>query len=409
VSVFRGGFLLVDLATLLVIAAVVHPRSDLGPILGCPPLRWIGLRSYSLYLWHYPIFCVTRPGIDVPLHGWPDLALRLALSFGAAELSFRFVETPIRNGAIGRFLAGIRTTQGSSRNRAARRGALVAMTSVLTVVGLGAGLAIAQGQTPQIPGANIANAHDRGDTASASVFARLAAQSQGHQPQLGGTGGTGGSGAPGATGATGDPGGTGGTGASGGTAAIGGTGGTGVPKPVVTTPKPVGLSHEILAIGDSVMLGAKQSLEYYIPGIFVDAKVSRQFWEATAVLQQYADAHLLPPTIIVHMGTNGAFSDDQFDQMMAVIGSRRVFFINAHEPRSWETEVNVRLAADTQKYPNRLARLLEPAQELVRGRRHPPHGRGRRGLCVPHPPPPRAPALRRAQWWKIQSMSCSAR
>ena len=38
------------------IAAVVHPASDIGPILGCRPLRWIGLRSYSLYLWHYPIF-----------------------------------------------------------------------------------------------------------------------------------------------------------------------------------------------------------------------------------------------------------------------------------------------------------------------------------------------------------------
>src|SRR4029077_20319412 len=61
----NGVFLLVDVATLLVIAAVVHPRSDVGPLLGCPPLRWIGLRSYGLYLWHYPIFCLTRPGLDI--------------------------------------------------------------------------------------------------------------------------------------------------------------------------------------------------------------------------------------------------------------------------------------------------------------------------------------------------------
>ena len=101
---FRGGFLLVDIATLLVIVAVVHPRSDIGPILGCRPLRWIGLRSYGLYLWHYPIFCVTRPGLDVPLHGWSDLALRLVLSFGAADLSYRYVETPFRNGAISSYL-----------------------------------------------------------------------------------------------------------------------------------------------------------------------------------------------------------------------------------------------------------------------------------------------------------------
>ncbi len=340
VSVFRGGFLLVDLATLLVIAAVVHPRSDLGPILGCRPLRWVGVRSYSLYLWHYPIFCVTRPGIDVPLHGWPDLALRLVLSLGAAELSYRYVETPIRGGAIGRYLAGIRTANGANRKRAARRGALVALTSMLTVVGLGASLAIAQGQTPQIPGASSANAQDPGGTANAQTFARLRAHSQ-VRPRL-----------PGGTGGSGRVGGSGGTGAAG-RGGTGGTGGTGATLPATTIPPTSdALSHEILAIGDSVMLGAEQSLQYYIPGIFVDAKVSRQFWQATVVLQQYKNAGLLPPTIIVHMGTNGAFSDTDFDQMMAVIGKRRVFFINAKEPRYWESEVNVRLTADVRKYPN---------------------------------------------------------
>ena len=349
ISVFRGGFLLVDVATLFVIAAVVHPRSDLGPILGCRPLRWVGVRSYSLYLWHYPIFCVTRLGIDVPLHGWRDLALRLVLSFGAAELSYRYVETPIRSGAIGRYLAGIRSARGDSRKRAARRGVLVALTSVLTVVGLGAGLAIAQGQTPQIPGAKTAGAHDRGSKANAETLAELRQHNLGHPGVPGGTGRTGGTGGSGARGASGARGGTGGSGHTGGT---GGTGGTALGTPGVTTPSGSELSHEILAIGDSVMLGAKQSLEYYIPGIFVDAVVSRQFWEATAVLQQYAALHLLPPTVIVHMGTNGAFSDDDFDHMMAVLGKRRVFFINAHEPRSWETEVNVRLAADVRKYPN---------------------------------------------------------
>ena len=340
VSVFRGGFLLVDLATLLVIAAVVHPRSDLGPILGCRPLRWVGVRSYSLYLWHYPIFCVTRPGIDVPLHGWPDLALRLVLSLGAAELSYRYVETPIRGGAIGRYLAGIRTANGANRKRAARRGALVALTSMLTVVGLGASLAIAQGQTPQIPGASSANAQDPGGTANAQTFARLRAHSQ-VRPRL-----------PGGTGGSGRVGGSGGTGAAG-RGGTGGTGGTGATLPATTIPPTSdALSHEILAIGYSVMLGAEQSLQYYIPGIFVDAKVSRQFWQATVVLQQYKNAGLLPPTIIVHMGTNGAFSDTDFDQMMAVIGKRRVFFINAKEPRYWESEVNVRLTADVRKYPN---------------------------------------------------------
>ena len=59
---FRGGFLIVDVATLLVIASVVHPRGDVNKVLGIPVLVWIGLRSYGIYLWHFPIFAVTRHG-----------------------------------------------------------------------------------------------------------------------------------------------------------------------------------------------------------------------------------------------------------------------------------------------------------------------------------------------------------
>ena len=64
------------------------------------------------------------------------------------------------------------------------------------------------------------------------------------------------------------------------------------------------------------MLGADDSLRQAIPGIFVDAVVSRQFWDAITVVQDYKNEGLLPGTIVIHLGTNGAFSDDQFDQIM---------------------------------------------------------------------------------------------
>jgi peptidoglycan/LPS O-acetylase OafA/YrhL len=336
-SVFRGGFLLVDLATLLVIASVVHPRSDGGAVLGILPLRWIGLRSYSLYLWHYPIFCVTRPGLDVPLHGWPLLLLRLVLAFGAADLSYRYVETPIRNGAIGRYLERLRIEHGEHRERMVRRG-LIAVAAISAVVfGLGAGLASAQGEAPRIPGAAAHNEPgDRGTGADQKTIKALRAHNT-----------TTPAGTP-----TSRPSVASGSGATGGT---GGTGGTGT---LPTTPRTNDvLSHEILALGDSVMLGAEQSLQREIPGIFIDAKVSRQFSDATVVLQAYKNEGLLPPTVIVHMGTNGDFRDDQFDQIMAVLGKRQVFFINAREPRPWELTVNQRLAADVRRYPN--AHLLD--------------------------------------------------
>ena len=328
-GVFDGGFLLVDVATVLVIAAVVHPRSDAGPLLGWRPLRWIGLRSYGLYLWHYPIFCVTRPGLDVPIrHGWPLLAFRLLASFGAAELSYRYVETPIRGGAIGRYLARLRTERGVVRRRVERRGIIVVTALAAVVITLGASLAGAQGEQPHIPGFNPrAHAGDKGDVADKSTLEKLRHSTTTTSTTT--------------------------------TRATGATGPTGTSTTTRTVPPPPksNLADEVLALGDSVMLGAQQSLEREIPNMYVDAKVSRQFWDATVVLAEYKKAGLLPPTIVIHMGTNGAFSDAQFDELMRTVGNRQVFFVNRASRERGRPEVNNRLAADVPKYKN--AHLLD--------------------------------------------------
>ena len=73
----------------------------------------------------------------------------------------------------------------------------------------------------------------------------------------------------------------------------------------------------------------------------VDAVVSRQFANAIAALQSYKDQGLLPPIIVVHLGTNGRFGDPEFDTMMATIGpERQAYFLTARVPRSWEADVN---------------------------------------------------------------------
>jgi hypothetical protein len=291
-------------------------------------MRWIGLRSYGIYLWHYPIFCVTRPGLDVPVHGWPLLALRLLLTLGAADLSYRYIETPIRAGAIGRYLARLRTERGVVRRRIERRGIFIVTSLAGLAIILGASLAGAQGEQPHIPGFNPA-AH-KGEVGNAADKRTIEALRKANTTTT--------------------------TRPTGATSTTGATGATGV-KPPVTTPRTSALSNEVLALGDSVMLGAQQSLERQIPNMYVDAKVSRQFWDATVVLNEYEKAGLLPPRIVIHMGTNGKFSAAQFADLMAAAGSRQVFFINAREPRTWEGDVNALLAAEVPKYKN--AHLLD--------------------------------------------------
>jgi peptidoglycan/LPS O-acetylase OafA/YrhL len=98
---YEGGFMLLTAASALLIAALAHPACRIGPLLGSSLLRWIGERSYGIYLWHMPIIALSTP---VGAHG-VDLgraALQVAGTLVVATLSWRYVEQPIRHGALGR-------------------------------------------------------------------------------------------------------------------------------------------------------------------------------------------------------------------------------------------------------------------------------------------------------------------
>ena len=102
---YRGGFLVVGLVFVALVAAATHPASPLGPWLDVAPLRWVGERSYGIYLWHWPVFLVTRPGVDVPWSGPLVDVARVGLVLGIAEISYRYVETTVRRGDLGAWFA----------------------------------------------------------------------------------------------------------------------------------------------------------------------------------------------------------------------------------------------------------------------------------------------------------------
>ncbi|MFN8483700.1 MAG: acyltransferase family protein [Anaerolineae bacterium] len=146
---YHGGFLLVGLITAIAIAAVVHPGAKVFPlILGWGILRWIGLRSYGIYLWHWPVFMLTRPELDVTLGGWTLLGVRLAITFVLAELSFRVIETPIRNGVLGRAWAGFKTARGTQRRRLTFGWAAIAAALTIFVAALSVTVATAREPAP---------------------------------------------------------------------------------------------------------------------------------------------------------------------------------------------------------------------------------------------------------------------
>src|SRR6185312_7332132 len=98
------GFVVLSLATVMVLMPLAHPACRLGTVLGARPLRWIGVRSYGIYLWQTPVIVLTSPQHPFQ-HTLVRDVLQVAAIFVIAALSWRFVEEPIRHGAIGRLLA----------------------------------------------------------------------------------------------------------------------------------------------------------------------------------------------------------------------------------------------------------------------------------------------------------------
>ncbi|HEY7226108.1 MAG TPA: acyltransferase family protein [Micromonosporaceae bacterium] len=102
---YRGGFLIIAVLAAGLVGVAGHPGTTLGRLLGMQPLRYLGERSYAIYLWHWPVCLVTRPGVDISLTGWSNAALRIAIAVILAEISYHLIERPIRRHG---FLAALR-------------------------------------------------------------------------------------------------------------------------------------------------------------------------------------------------------------------------------------------------------------------------------------------------------------
>jgi len=144
-GLYRAGLLLADVSSAVLIIVSTYSPGFTQRLLAIKPLSWMGERSYSIYVWHWPVFQATRPGIDVTLQGVPNFLFRLAVTMIIAEFSYRFVEMPVRRGALGRAFH-------TSRNWGAIR------LSLLSTVAVGCLAVLVFGETQLVEGAIRANA-----------------------------------------------------------------------------------------------------------------------------------------------------------------------------------------------------------------------------------------------------------
>jgi peptidoglycan/LPS O-acetylase OafA/YrhL len=308
---YSGGFALVGLLSVVTIAAAVHPQGHIGRrVLEWAPLRWLGVRSYGIYLWHWPVFMLTRPGLDVPLDGWPLFILRLTLVLLLADFSFRCVEKPWRSGtprlrwggAVAGALFGLTVLGGSvaAAKPPPPRPAYLPVDSMDTW------------QAPTLSAAQVSNPVDEPNQVSSSVDEPNQVSSSVDEPNQVSSS-------------------------------------VDEANQVMAVPR----SLRVTAIGDSVMLGSASGLQATIDGIEIDAAISRQASAAIEILRSRVASGALGDVVVVHIGNNGTISAGQFDEMMSLLsGVPRVVVVDVKVPRAWEGPNNAVLTDGVAHYPN---------------------------------------------------------
>ena len=385
IFLYQGGFFVVSMLTAVVIAVTVHPQGALNPVLGNGPLVWVGKRSYGLYLYHWPIFVLLRPGVDVPWSRWPTLAVQLFLTVLITELSYRWIEQPIRRHGFKSWASMITEPL---RRRAPQAAVLWPVVAAVFLLGLTIGLiegsstpAPAEESVALADGSSIAEIEILGDPADVEQIADEQANQESpvddasgvQQPEPD---------TPDLTDAA-EP-----------EAAAGLAPSATVPEPPQSTtvpaaaaspnemPEPESVSSattqpaaaredsaerngeaaevpvEIpapgpLMIGDSVMLGAEPGLILAVEGARVDAEVSRQMKQVPDVVEALRAEAPLGDVAVIHLGTNGVFSPYHFDGVMLALEEvDRVYFVNTRVPRRWEESVNRSLEEGVELWPN---------------------------------------------------------
>lgn len=290
---YRGGLILVAIATMLVIATVTHPRSRLGKyVIGSPILVWIGKRSYGLYLYHWIVFQAFRKSAGMPLQPREFVAL-MAITVVITEASFQFIETPIRTG---RALAAYRSWRQRSGGA---RGPLPVIAATLAIVPVFAIVSMAGAKV--MPEEVAGNLNDNEGAVVTIPSTTLPV----------------------------------------GTTTI----------PVVTTTVPV-TKFDVFAVGDSVMLGSARKLTSY--GITVDAAKNRQVNAGAQVLDYRMKTGELGDNVVIHLGTNGRTTAATFDKVMKPLANvQRVIVLTVRVPGSpYSDKNNEIITALPLKYPN---------------------------------------------------------
>ena len=316
--VYYGGMFIVSIFATLLVAVTAHPGADLNRWLTNPVFTWIGKRSYGIYLYQFPIMIFYEAKIKnlsdhVLLHSLVEIALILGIS----ELSYRFIEKPMGKFYYQYTWFAIKDFFKKPWLTIPKVTAMIG--TILTCFALFA-LATAPSNEVTADQQQLQKSIEENKKLAEQRKAEEKARNEGEVSES--------------------------TEQSN-------------PVPEVNydlTSEEVkkAQSMEITAFGDSVILDAAAGLQEIFPKMLVDGEVGRQLYTSAPEIQQLEKDKVLKDNVLVGLGTNGSFTEAQFDEFMTAIGSKRkVYWVNVRVPtRRWQNEVNTMLENMKKKYDN---------------------------------------------------------
>ncbi len=290
---YYGGLVLASVCSALLIACITLPTSILGRVLKLGPFVWLGTRSYGVYLWHYPLLLLMNPQNSAALSPL-QIILQIAFILVVAEASYRFVENPIRHGAIGKTLK--RWREGSLSYTSANRAKVACCASLVLVLVAGVGLACAHDPN-----------EGRGLLTQADIDAGVSEGSieAGENSEQASTG----------------------------------------EEEVV--------QYEPLMIGDSVSVGLTDVFHQAYTGGIIDACGNRQLSMGQKVFDYYRERDEVGTNVIIALGSNGSFTTDALEQFVTSIGTdTSIWLVTAISPEADDDTTNANIKSVATKHQN---------------------------------------------------------
>ncbi|PFM60920.1 acetyltransferase [Bacillus cereus] len=298
---YNGGMVLLSIATALLVANLAHPASRIAQFLRFRPLRWIGVRSYGIYLWHYPILTLTTPKVNTGDFSPIRAILQFLLIIMIAQISWKYIEKPIRQGTLRNIQFKNLRLQNVTLGV---KLALICAVFVSSIAVFGLSKVSKAKESPKLDRVEA----EQTQPAKHPVAVREDPTQEAPQNQE---------------------------------------------ESKEVNSEQTKSSQTVTAIGDSVMIDITPYLKNAFPDIRIDAQIGRQLSKAIPVVEQLKNEGNLGNYVIIGLGTNGAFTTEQLVSLINLIGNeRKIIFINTRVPRPWESIVNERLKVTTSKYPN---------------------------------------------------------